>query len=114
MSDIANVPDPALLCPASNLESRICSFRSEIVISRYGGEAQLPAIMELMKRDLSEPYSVFTYRCELPSVSQSTAAPLFTSKHNATQTLLRVGQSSASWCVFRQGGCVFNQLWYCC
>lgn len=50
-----------LLCPASP-ENRVCRFGPSIVISKYGGEVQLPAIMELMRRDLSEPYSVFTYR----------------------------------------------------
>ena len=50
-----------LFCPASP-ENRVCRFGPSIVISKYGGEVQLPAIMELMRRDLSEPYSVFTYR----------------------------------------------------
>ena len=31
-------------------------------IIQYGGEDQLPAIMALMALDLSEPYSIFTYR----------------------------------------------------
>lgn len=30
--------------------------------ARYTGEEQLPAIMELVGKDLSEPYSVYTYR----------------------------------------------------
>ena len=31
-------------------------------VSSYGGEAQIAAVMALVGRDLSEPYSVFTYR----------------------------------------------------
>jgi peptide alpha-N-acetyltransferase len=33
-----------------------------ITISNYAGEAQLPGIMDMMTRMLSEPYSVYTYR----------------------------------------------------
>jgi N-alpha-acetyltransferase 30 len=33
-----------------------------VVYSLYEGEHQLPAIMELVSRDLSEPYSIFTFR----------------------------------------------------
>ena len=54
----------SLECPQFT-ERQICKFGPGIIISRYAGESQLPAIMELMRRDLSEPYSVFT--CELSS-----------------------------------------------
>jgi peptide alpha-N-acetyltransferase len=33
-----------------------------ITISNYSGEGQLPGIMDMMTRMLSEPYSVYTYR----------------------------------------------------
>jgi hypothetical protein len=33
-----------------------------LMVSRYRGEEELPAIMALMAKDLSEPYSIFTYR----------------------------------------------------
>ena len=33
-----------------------CTFET------YQGESELPAIIELIEKDLSEPYSVFTYR----------------------------------------------------
>lgn len=33
-----------------------------ITISSYRDETQIAAIMELMSKDLSEPYSIFTYR----------------------------------------------------
>lgn len=35
---------------------------SEIEYVPYESELQLPEIMRLMKADLSEPYSVYTYR----------------------------------------------------
>ncbi|CAL9198489.1 N-alpha-acetyltransferase MAK3-like isoform X1 [Musa acuminata AAA Group] len=35
---------------------------SEIEYVRYGGEHHLPLIMGLVDRELSEPYSIFTYR----------------------------------------------------
>ena len=34
-----------------------------VVLSSYRDETQLESIMELIRKDLSEPYSVFTYRC---------------------------------------------------
>jgi peptide alpha-N-acetyltransferase len=34
----------------------------ELAYSTYSSEEALPAIMELVQKDLSEPYSVFTYR----------------------------------------------------
>ena len=34
----------------------------EIVVSTYRDETQLDAIMALISKDLSEPYSIFTYR----------------------------------------------------
>lgn len=34
----------------------------EIVLRRYAGERELPAIMALMAAELSEPYSIFTFR----------------------------------------------------
>ena len=33
-----------------------------LVYSTYSSESSLPAIMQLVQKDLSEPYSVFTYR----------------------------------------------------
>lgn len=38
------------------------SKRKSIVFSAYNGETQLDEIMRLIEKDLSEPYSVFTYR----------------------------------------------------
>lgn len=34
----------------------------EIAIRRYAGDKELPAIMALMAAELSEPYSIFTFR----------------------------------------------------
>eukprot|EP00004_Rigifila_ramosa_P021276 TRINITY_DN5629_c0_g1_i1.p1 TRINITY_DN5629_c0_g1~~TRINITY_DN5629_c0_g1_i1.p1 ORF type:complete len:169 (+),score=31.30 TRINITY_DN5629_c0_g1_i1:3-509(+) len=34
----------------------------DIEFKTYGGEAELEAIMRLVDRDLSEPYSIYTYR----------------------------------------------------
>lgn len=34
----------------------------DIVFVRYSSELQMPAIMKLIKEDLSEPYSIYTYR----------------------------------------------------
>jgi hypothetical protein len=33
-----------------------------VVLARYKDETHLPALMALISKDLSEPYSVFTYR----------------------------------------------------
>lgn len=35
---------------------------SEIEYVSYGGEHHLPLIMNLVDQELSEPYSIFTYR----------------------------------------------------
>lgn len=35
---------------------------SEIEYASYGGEHHLPLIMSLVDQELSEPYSIFTYR----------------------------------------------------
>ena len=35
---------------------------SEIEYISYGGEHHLPLIMNLVDQELSEPYSIFTYR----------------------------------------------------
>lgn len=34
----------------------------EVTIRHYAGDAELPAIMALMAAELSEPYSIFTFR----------------------------------------------------
>jgi N-alpha-acetyltransferase 30 len=34
----------------------------DVILVPYKGEEQLPSIQALIDRDLSEPYSVFTYR----------------------------------------------------
>lgn len=34
----------------------------QVSISRYAGESELPTIMSLIDEELSEPYTVFTYR----------------------------------------------------
>lgn len=34
----------------------------DVLYSDYHDETELPRIMELVQRDLSEPYSIFTYR----------------------------------------------------
>jgi len=47
------------------MEHEVCTLQTSmgaVRVSSYGGEWQLPAIMALVGRDLSEPYSVFTYR----------------------------------------------------
>jgi len=52
---------PALQTPERN-ESEVVEQLSEIEYVPYESELQLPEIMRLMKADLSEPYSVYTYR----------------------------------------------------
>ena len=41
---------------------QVAGHLSEIEYVPYESELQLPEIMRLMKADLSEPYSVYTYR----------------------------------------------------
>jgi hypothetical protein len=36
--------------------------RGEIAYVSYGGEQHLPLVMSLVDEELSEPYSIFTYR----------------------------------------------------
>ena len=48
-------------CPLYD-ELVIAHLTPAISISRYRDETQLPAIMAIMAKDLSEPYSIFTYR----------------------------------------------------
>ena len=50
-----------LTCVISS-KTRFRMTEVELRYSTYESEASLPAIMELVQRDLSEPYSVFTYR----------------------------------------------------
>eukprot|EP00048_Salpingoeca_helianthica_P018816 m.243200 g.243200 ORF g.243200 m.243200 type:complete len:154 (+) comp27111_c0_seq1:58-519(+) len=42
----------------------------EVVFEAYRDETQLPAIMGLISKDLSEPYSVYTYRFFIHSFPQ--------------------------------------------
>ncbi|KFD62096.1 hypothetical protein M514_25698 [Trichuris suis] len=45
--------------------------KQNIRLESYNGEHQLPGIMQLVSRDLSEPYSIYTYRyfvCNWPSL----------------------------------------------
>lgn len=37
-------------------------MEDDLVYSTYSSESSLPAIIQLVQKDLSEPYSVFTYR----------------------------------------------------
>lgn len=55
-------------------------MEDDLVYSTYSSESSLPAIMKLVQKDLSEPYSVFTYRffvnrwpqlCEMAHNSQN-------------------------------------------
>ena len=48
--------------PSSNEVDEVVEHLSEIEYVPYESELQLPEIMRLMKADLSEPYSVYTYR----------------------------------------------------
>lgn len=43
-------------------EEKVEFDASEIEYASYGGEHHLPLIMNLVDRELSEPYSIFTYR----------------------------------------------------
>ena len=53
-------PDPAA-APTDQLTT--CSLEdTPIVYSNYESELQMPEIMRLIQRDLSEPYSIYTYR----------------------------------------------------
>ena len=47
---------------SSNEVDPVVERLSEIEYVPYESELQLPEIMRLMKADLSEPYSVYTYR----------------------------------------------------
>jgi len=47
---------------SSNEVDQVVEQLSEIEYVPYESELQLPEIMRLMKADLSEPYSVYTYR----------------------------------------------------
>ena len=48
--------------PSTNEVDQVVEQLSEIEYVPYESELQLPEIMRLMKADLSEPYSVYTYR----------------------------------------------------
>ncbi|XP_065919271.1 N-alpha-acetyltransferase 30-like [Dysidea avara] len=52
---------PVLQTP-NETKSEVTEQLSEIEYVPYESELQLPEIMRLMKADLSEPYSVYTYR----------------------------------------------------
>lgn len=43
-------------------EENLQSKNDDIVYRTYTGEKQLPGMIALIERDLSEPYSVYTYR----------------------------------------------------
>ena len=58
---IAISSDDAQSCPLYD-DLIIGELPPSIVLSRYKDETQLPAIMAIMAKDLSEPYSIFTYR----------------------------------------------------
>ena len=62
MADIA-IP---LTKPVSNLGSNPDSTKlersGEVVYEQYQGEHQLPQITQLIAKDLSEPYNIYTYR----------------------------------------------------
>ncbi len=48
---------------SENVEnSRVTCPNDTITIVPYTSELQMPAIMRLIKEDLSEPYSIYTYR----------------------------------------------------
>lgn len=46
----------------TDLPERLVKQQGDIKYYNYESEAQMPHIMELMEKDLSEPYSVYTYR----------------------------------------------------
>eukprot|EP00252_Welwitschia_mirabilis_P015963 TRINITY_DN35392_c0_g1_i1.p1 TRINITY_DN35392_c0_g1~~TRINITY_DN35392_c0_g1_i1.p1 ORF type:complete len:212 (-),score=31.80 TRINITY_DN35392_c0_g1_i1:259-894(-) len=48
--------------PASAQENTEAVSSSDIEYKCYEGEEQLPIIMDIIDRELSEPYSIFTYR----------------------------------------------------
>jgi len=54
-------PVPSLQT-SNETNSEVVEKLSEIEYVPYESELQLPEIMRLMKADLSEPYSVYTYR----------------------------------------------------
>lgn len=57
----SNEPEPALQT-SNETKREVVEQLSEIEYVPYESELQLPEIMRLMKADLSEPYSVYTYR----------------------------------------------------
>lgn len=76
------------LPPADKLEERITRLEGGLVIEPYVNEEQLQEIARLIKADLSEPYSLYTYRyfihnwpslTFLVSLIELTWHPLFTS-----------------------------------
>lgn len=60
MADSGGVDIKEPLPPGS--ESDISFSESEIDFVNYDGEHHLPLIMSLVDEELSEPYSIFTYR----------------------------------------------------
>ena len=46
----------------SDRESQQTTPSSEVQYIQYKSELQMPDIMQLMRMDLSEPYSIYTYR----------------------------------------------------
>lgn len=55
-----------LTCLNTNIESSLkdpsCSDPVDITYLGYDSESQMPDIMRLIQKDLSEPYSIYTYR----------------------------------------------------
>ena len=47
---------------SSSSSSSSSRKRAEITYSAYEDESQLPEIMKIMEKELSEPYSIYTYR----------------------------------------------------
>lgn len=47
---------------ANNFNINNISFNNRIVYVNYESEKQMPDIMRLIQKDLSEPYSIYTYR----------------------------------------------------
>lgn len=45
-----------------NIVDCICFDSGDLRLVAYVGEEQLPSITELIIKDLSEPYSIYTYR----------------------------------------------------
>ncbi|CAK8680533.1 unnamed protein product [Clavelina lepadiformis] len=61
-----NITDKSLCCPvgvrSEDVADNIVSASNGICYARYNNEMQMPAIMHLITKDLSEPYSIYTYR----------------------------------------------------